>query len=131
MLDLATYLVITLWAAFLIILGIVTFVAPERAKAFLLAFAQTPAKHYLEMLFRLAVGASLIVQAPRTEFPPGFAVFGWMIVGTSTVLLLLPWRWHKKFGQAAVPKAVRYIGLMGMAAIAFGSVVLIALLRRT
>ena len=120
MLDVATYIVVILWGVFLVGLGVTSFIKPDATKAFLLAFAQTRAKHFIEMALRLIVGASMLVQSSRIEFPVVFAIFGWMLVGTTAVLILVPWRWHKAFADKTVPNAVRYISLMGIFALALG-----------
>lgn len=129
MFNLITFIVVLLWGAFLVGLGVTTFIKPDTAKAFLLAFAQTRAKHFVEMAIRMIIGASMIVQAANVEFPLVFAIFGWILVGTTAVMVLIPWRWHKAFADKTVPNAVRYIALMGIVSLALGIAIIALMLR--
>lgn len=45
-------------------LGATSLVAPEAVRRFLLGFATSPARHYLEQALRLAVGGAFILHAP-------------------------------------------------------------------
>jgi hypothetical protein len=61
------------------------------------------------------------------RFGSAFAGFGWLLVLTSAGLALLPWRWHRAFALRAVPYAVRYPPLLGLAALLLGGLVLTGL----
>jgi len=130
MLDVATFIVVMLCGAYFVVLGLASLVAPERAKDFLLGFASTAAKHYLELALRMIVGASLVVQAPQLEFSRAVTVFGWILIVTTAVLLLTPWKWHQRFAERTVPAALRFITLIGIASLLIGAFVLAILLRR-
>jgi len=58
-----------------------------------------------------------------------FTLFGWILLGTSALLLLVPWRWHRHFAARAVPAANRHIGLVGAAASAGGVFILVSVFR--
>jgi len=122
-----TFAVVLLFSLFLAALGGASFLAP--AKAFLLGFATSAFTHYLEMVLRLAVGGSILWQAPHLMYPGAFTIFGWMLVGTSAVLLLLPWKWHRHFAEKAVPPVLSYIALVGVVSLGLGVVLLIFLLK--
>lgn len=124
-----TFAVVLLFSLFLTALGGVSFLAPARAKAFLLGFARSAFTHYLEMAVRLVVGGSILFQAPHLRYPGAFMIFGWMLVGTSAVLLLLPWKWHRRFAENAVPQALRYLSFVGIVSLVLGIVLLLSLLR--
>jgi len=81
------------------------------------------------MVLRLAVGGSILWQAPHLMYPAAFAIFGWMMVGTTAVLLLLPWKWHRRFAQKAVPQAIGYLPFVGVVSIVLGIVLLVFLLK--
>ncbi len=66
------------------------------------------------MAIRLLVGLSLLVYSPRMLFSYAFNLFGWILVITSVLLLLFPWRWHRKFAQMAVRPLTRRIWLFGV-----------------
>ena len=96
------------------------------ACGFLLGFATSPTKHYIELGIRLLVGAALIVRAPNLPQSVVFYFFGCGLIVTTVGLLLIPWRWHYRFAQQAVPKALRHIKLLGLASLALGVLLLAA-----
>lgn len=125
-----TFGVVLLFAAFLLGLGGVSLLVPANARSFLLGFAKSPFTHYLEMLLRLMVGGSLILQAPYLSYPAAFGVFGWMMVVTTAFLILLPWKWHQRFAEKAVPRALNYLPLVGVVSLALGATLVLLLLKR-
>jgi hypothetical protein len=60
------------------------------------------------------------------RFATVFVAFGWVLLATTAVLLLVPWRWHQRFAQLSVPKAVRYLPLIAIASLLLGSFVVFA-----
>jgi len=103
-------------------------IAPDRAARFLDSFAGSVRAHVMEQILRLIAGAAMVVYAPETRFQDAFRVFGWIIVVTSVVLLVLPWRWHRRFARWAVPIAIRHIRLLGLGALLLGAAILAATL---
>ena len=81
------------------------------------------------MLVRLAVGASLVVSAPRMLYPGAFFVFGWVIIVTSLILLVIPWRWHRRFAVKVVRPMTRRAWLFGILAFPLGGFTLFAVLH--
>ncbi|MDI1242148.1 MAG: hypothetical protein PSX80_09540 [bacterium] len=124
-----TFAIVLLFSLFLIALGGVTLLVPAKAKAFLLGFATSGLTHYLEIAIRLVVGASFLFQAPQLMYPPAFTVFGWMLIATSAVLFILPWKWHHRFAEKAVPQALKYLPILGVVSLLLGSVLLMFLIR--
>ena len=118
--------VIVLASLYLIALGAASLLAPSRATRFLLGFVSSGRVHYLELFLRLIVGAALVLHAPRMFLPGAFTFFAWMLLVTTACLLLLPWRWHQRFAQHSVPRATRYIGVIGVASLALGGFLLAA-----
>ncbi len=113
---------------FLLGLGAAALARPARASRFLLAFAGTQTLHALELALRLLVGAACLVAAPRLPAPQLFTAAGWVLVATTAVLALLPWRWHRGFAQRAVPLALKALPALGAAALAGGAALLAAVL---
>lgn len=105
-------------------LGGAALLAPARTSRFLLAFASTPRKHYAELALRIILGGAFIVAAPRLPFSGPFALFGWVLLGTTLALVVVPWRWHHRFAQRAVPEALRFLPLVGVCSVVSGALVL-------
>lgn len=112
---------------FLAGLGLASLVAPAAARRFLLGFAASPSLHYTELALRGVVGASFLVQAPAMRFAPLFAGAGWVLLLTTAGLLLVPWRWHRRFAQRSVPAALRLLPLLGVASLLLAGLVFVGL----
>ena len=120
---------IVLTALYLLALGAASLVAPARASRFLLGFASSQPLHFVELFLRLLVGAALVLYAPRMFLSGAFNLFGWVLLVTTACLLLVPWQWHHRFAQFAVPRVTRYIGLVGVASLVIGGFILAAVAR--
>ncbi len=117
------------FAAFLLTLTILLVFVPERATDFFHKFATSAFTHFLEMFLRILVGASLVIYSPRMLFAIVFYVFGWMLIGTSAVLAVLPWRWHNKFANLVLPPILKFPKLLAIQTAAMGSFILYCLIR--
>ena len=53
-----------------------------------------------------------------------FVVFGWILVVTTAGLFVIPWRWHKRFAEHAVPYAIQQLRLVAVASLFLGGFVL-------
>lgn len=126
----ATYagLPVLLAGLYLVGLGIVALVSPQKAKLFLSGFAGSAFAHVLELFVRLAVGAALVSYAPHMRFPGVFSLFGWVLIGTTIILFAVPWRWHRRFAEWSVPIATRRMALFALGALAGGIFVLLSLM---
>ena len=120
---------IVLAALYLLALGAASLLAPARASRFLLGFAGSQPIHFIELSLRLLVGVALVLYAPRMFFSSAFNLFGWLLLVTSACLLPVPWRWHHRFAQYAVPRVNRHIGLVGLASLVMGGFILAAVMR--
>lgn len=121
--------VVVLVALYLLALGAASLAAPTQAVRFLLGFAGSPTVHFAELSLRLVAGAALVLHAPNMRLTFAFELLGWMLVITTAALLLLPWHWHRRFAERAVPRATRHIALVGWASLSFGGLLLYALSR--
>jgi hypothetical protein len=129
MLELAAFSITWLVALYFIVLGTAGIIAPSVAKRFLHEFAGSATAHYTELLIRLMVGAALLIQAPKMLYAEVVSVFGWLLIATSAILLLFPWRWHQRFAARSVPQAMRFLPVIGVCALAFGILLIAALTR--
>lgn len=121
-------LVIVLTAAlYLLALGGSALVRPAFARRFLGGFATTRRLHFTELALRILVGAALVITAPRMAVGTAALGFGWLLVGTSVGLALIPWRLHQRFAAWSVPQAIEYLPLIGVASLAGGIGLIVAL----
>ena len=121
--------VVLLAGLYLCALALAIFVAPSRAARFLQQFASSQRLHYLELCIRLVVGAALLVRASHMPFPGIFDVVGWVLILTTAVLFLVPWRLHRRFAERAVPMAIRHLGPLGFASLVLGGLVLLSVVN--
>jgi len=129
MLYAVTFVIVLLVGLYFVTLGAMSLLAPAKAKNFLLGFAGSAFKHYLELSIRLIVGGSILVQAPHLIFPRVFTLFGWILIGTTVCLLFIPRKWHRRFAEKAVPIAVGYLPIIGVASFALGTGLLACLIQ--
>ena len=113
-------IVVAGFGIFLIGLAGIEFVVPALVERFFRSFASSARAHYTEQAFRLLIGASIVVLAPATWQTVLFRVVGWMIVGTAVGLILMPWRWHWRFGNWVRPTVLRQMKLYAVGMFAFG-----------
>jgi hypothetical protein len=113
---------------YLVVLGIVSIIRPDHAKRFLAGHASSARAHFTELVLRLIVGGSLVVSGPQMKFPALFLAFGWVLVGTTVLLLAVPWRVHHRFAAWSVPMATRSMALFAVGALGGGAFVLLSLL---
>jgi hypothetical protein len=120
---LAGIVVVVCGLAFIAFTGVV-FARPALAERFLMSFASSARAHYAEMACRLLIGTSLVVLSPAMWPTNMFRVIGWAIVISSVALLLIPWRWHHRFGRRVLPTLIRWMNVYAVGVFAFGCLLL-------
>ena len=123
--------IVFLATLFFLALGAAALVRPRVARDFLLGFANTAVKHYAELLARILVGGSLVLVARDSAYPAALSAFGWLLIGTTAVMALVPWRVHDRFARSAVPKALRFLPLIGISSLLIGAALLWAMGARS
>ena len=114
---------------FLIGLAIVIVTKPQRAEQFLSSYASSARAHYTEQIARLIVGIAIVIFAPSMWYSNLFNIFGWILIVTTIGLLLIPWQWHHKFGEWAIPLTLRYMKFYALGAFLLGVLILYSLSR--
>ena len=97
----------------LIGLAILAVAKPEAIKHFFGKFASSAFAHFFEMFGRLIVGAAFVIYAPQMMFPMVFTAFGWLLIGTTAVLIFVPWKLHRKFADRSLPMVEKWMTLFG------------------
>lgn len=108
----------------MIALGGVALIRPAAMEGFIRSFANSKKAHVVEMFWRLSLGASLVLLSNNMWQPKLFLVLGWTLIVSSTLLLILPWRFHQSIGARVIPTLVRFLQLYAVGVIAFGSLLL-------
>jgi len=116
--------IVVVVAIFFLVLGTVALVRPAIARGVLLGFANTVLKHYAELFARVLVGGSLLLIARDSAYATALSAFGWLLIGTTAVMALAPWRVHHRFAQSAVPKALRFLPFIGITSLVIGALLL-------
>jgi len=128
MTQMVALMLVLLTGLYLVGLAVVATLAPAKAARFLFGFASSARAHYLELVIRIIVGGAILLYAPRMLFSHLFSAFGWVLVITTACLLAIPWQWHHRFAQRAVPHAVRNLPLVSAASFVFGVFILTAVI---
>jgi hypothetical protein len=123
-LDAAASAIVVLTGIYLVALGALCAAQPGAAARFLGAFASTPLLHGVEIAIRIIIGAALVRHAVAMQVPAAFRAAGWILVITSALLALVPWRLHARFAQAAVPRATRHLPLLAAGSLLGGAFVI-------
>ncbi len=111
-------------AIYFLVLGAVALVRPANARSFLLGFADTAFKHYAELAARLLVGGSLLLVAEGSAYSTAIKPFGWILLISTAFMALVPWRLHDRFTRSAVPRALRFLPLIGITSLVAGALLL-------
>ena len=113
-------------AAYLMILGALIFIRPALVMRFFEGLAATNRVNFIEAVLRLAVGLAFIAVSPETKLPDVFFWVGAVLVLTAIPMMFL-YRLHKSQAVWVIPLARRILPVMGVVAIALGSLVAWAL----
>ena len=128
-LEVIALAVVLLSGLYLLALGAASLLVPARASRFLLGFASSSSVHFTEMLLRFIAGVGFVLYAPRMLLSDAFNLFGWVLLVTTAGLLVIPWRWHHRFAQRAVPLFTGHIAWVGLVSLVIGGFILWAVLH--
>src|SRR5687767_7051421 len=118
--NLLSGVVVVGFCLFLIGLAAVIATTPSAAERFLRSFASSVLAHYTEQGLRLLVGAAMVNFADSMRYSEVFKLFGWLVVVTAVVLLLIPWQWHHRFSTRVMPPVIRHMKLFALCVFALG-----------
>ena len=124
MLLVAAKTILVVVAIFFLLLGLIALIRPSIAGRFLLGFAGSALKHYVELGVRFVVGGAMLVVAPHSTYSVALTVFGWLLIVTTAVMAIVPWRVHRRFAETAVPKALRFLPMIGVSSLVLGGLLL-------
>jgi hypothetical protein len=119
-----TGIITAMFGLYLITLLIVTLLRKKSAINYFSSFASSAKAHYFEQLLRLIAGLGLLIYSDNMLFSNLFGIFGWVLVATSILLIITPWKWHNKFGEWAIPFTIRNLILYAVSASIIGLVII-------
>ena len=122
-------IIVAIYGVIIVALGGITLVRPASMEGFITSFANSRKAHFVEMFWRLSLGVSLVLLSNHMWHPTLFLVLGWMIIVSSTLLLILPWRFHRSIGTRVIPMLVRFLRLYAVGVIGFGLLLLYGVLH--
>lgn len=125
--ETVAHIVASLTGLYLVVLGTIALLFPNVTGKFLLGFAKTPARHYIELFTRLIVGASLVTSAKSVSYPLSFNIFGWLLVVTTLLMAFMPWKTHDRIARHSVLKALPYLPLIGIISLLLGGLIMICM----
>lgn len=88
---------IILFGLFFILVGVLMFFAPQKARAILRKAGSTNFINYAEITLRIFPAVAMIVYADYSKLPFVFTVFGGFMLATSIILYFIPRNWHHKY----------------------------------
>jgi uncharacterized protein YjeT (DUF2065 family) len=113
-------------AAYLLILGALVFMRPAIVHRFFEGFVSSSRINFLEAALRLIVGLAFMAVSPETKLSVVFFWFGAALAATAIPMMFL-YELHKRQAVWAIPLARRILPLMGVSAVALGTLILWAL----
>jgi hypothetical protein len=122
--ETAAGIITTLFGLYLIALLIATLLKKNSVVKFFSSFAVSAKAHYTEQLLRMMVGSGLVVYSKKMLYPELFEIFGWVLIVTTALLLVMPWQWHYRFGKWAIPFMLKNLFFYAVFASLMGLVIL-------
>jgi hypothetical protein len=124
MIELAQFVVI-LFGFFIISVGILMLLSPEKALSTLRKAGSTDLINYAEITIRLIPAIALVIYAPYSRFPEVLKLFGWFMIVTSLVLYFVPRKYHHAYSMkwAGILKPI-HVRLISPLAFIFGSAII-------
>ena len=119
----------TIFGLYLISLLIITITNKEKAVNYFSSFASSAKAHFLEQSLRLIVAISILIFSKSMLYSLGFEIFGWIIIISTIILILMPWTWHNKFGKWAIPFTIRNLYFYAVSASIFGIFILYCIVK--
>lgn len=124
----ARYLVV-LFGVFLISVGFLMLLNPEKARAILRKAGSTNFINYAEITIRMIPAAALIIYANFSKYPEAFKLLGWFMIVTSLLLYLVPRSLHHKYSlYCANILKPNYVRMVAPFSMVFGGILIYSIL---
>ena len=113
---LAALIILWMTCLYLFGLGATMLFAPDRARRFLSAFAQTPTANLIEAVIRFTAGLAFVAAAPALDHPLAVRWFGIFLAVTALLFVGAPGL-HRRFAGRSVAAILPFLSLLGVASI--------------
>jgi len=115
-------LTVILFGVFIIFIGILMLLYPEKALAILRKAGSSNFINYAEITIRLIPAIALVIYAPYSRYPEILNLFGWFMIATSLVLYFVPRKYHHAYSMkwAGILKPI-HVRLIAPLAFIFGA----------
>ena len=122
--EISKYIII-IFGTFIIFIGFVMLINPNKARNTLRKAGSTNFINYAEITIRLIPALALILYSDYSKFPDAFRFFGWIMLITSLILYFLPRKLHHNFSMksADILKPI-YFQLISPFAFIFGILII-------
>lgn len=98
LIQVAKYTIVA-FGLFFIAAGCLMLVKPVKARALVQKAGSTAFINYAELLLRMIPAAALIIYSKYSLCPGVFTIVGWVMVGTSVILLMVPVSTHHRMSS--------------------------------
>lgn len=117
--------IVLFFGIFIIFIGFVMLLNPNKARNTLRKAGSTSLINYAEITIRLIPAIALILYSDLSKFPESFKLFGWIMLITSLILYVIPRKMHHKFSlkSADILKPI-YFQLISPFAFLFGGLII-------
>lgn len=82
---------------FILLVGVLMIANPAKANQILRKAGSTPLINYGELSIRMIPAFAMIHFADHSQIPQIFTLFGWFMIVSSIVLMVMPRRWHHAY----------------------------------
>ncbi len=91
--------VVIFFGLFIVFIGFIMLVKPQKARTILRKAGSTNFINYSEITIRLIPATALILHSDFSKYPEAFKIFGWIMLITSLILYVVPRKLHYKFSM--------------------------------
>lgn len=128
--ELVSKYIIICFGLFLIYSGFLMFINPEKVMAIIGKAGSTILINYGELIIRLLLGISFVISAEANVYQEYFTIFGYFLIISALILMLIPMKTHHKFStKAAETLKPIYLRICAPFSIGFGILILLAIFK--
>lgn len=117
------------FSLYLISLPFVVLIKKDIALKYFSSFASSQKAHLTEQLFRFVFGIAIFDYSDKMLYSNFYYSFGLIIIITTLILTIVPWKWHHEIGKKAIPLTLKYLNLYSFSAFIFGLFILFCVLQ--